>query len=204
MRFHLLTIGAAALTLSGCGGEVPDQGNVGTAEGRAAGTAGGPGARTPATNPAPATPETASSGAQFVALAGGGDLFEIESARIAQQKAQRPDVREFAAMLLADHQRSTAQLTRAAAQARPPLAAAPVLNAEQQANRQALRAANGRAFDAVYLRQQVNAHEQAMNLVTSYAAGGDVEPLRRHAAAVAEPIQRHLARARQLEVPPPR
>jgi putative membrane protein len=107
-------------------------------------------------------------------------------------------------MLAADHRRSTAELGRAARQARPPLNLAPVLNAQQQANVQALSAAAGEAFDREYLRQQVRAHEQALTLVAAYASTGEVEPLRRHAAAVAERVQRHLARARELEVPAPR
>ena len=110
-------------------------------------------------------------------------------------------MRELAGMILADHQGSTADLARAAAQAQPPLRPAPVLNAAQQADLQALRAASGEAFDRLWLRQQVRAHEQALTLLTSYAARGEVAPLQRHASTVADPVQRHLARARELEVP---
>jgi putative membrane protein len=197
MRRILIT--ASALALAACGGEGSDPGNVATAEGSAVANGAAPG-----TTKQPATPATAANGQQYVALVSGSDLFEIEAARVAQQKSQRDDVRELAGMILADHQGSTADLGRAGAQAQPPLSVAPVLNAEQQANLQALRAADGEAFDRLWLRQQVRAHEQALTLVTAYAANGDVEPLRRHAATVAEPIQRHLTTARRLEVPAPR
>lgn len=198
----MLALAAGALAACGGGGTEPADEVAASRSPVQNGASGG--TSPPATKPARAAPETASSGQQYVALAGAGDLFEIESARIAGQKSQRSDVRQFAAMILADHQRSAAELARAAARARPPLTAPGALDAQQQADLQALRTANGRVFDIVYLRQQVNAHERALNLATSYASSGDVEPLRRHAATVAEPIRRHLARARELEVPAPK
>lgn len=200
-RWSMLAPVAAAL--GACGGGGSGAADEATAQRSAIENAGAGGTTPPVAGSAPATMQTPSNAQQYVALAAAGDLFEIESARIAQQKSQRPDVRQFAAMILADHQRSSAELARAAGQVRPAISAPPVLSAEQQANLQALGTANGRAFDIVYLRQQVIAHEQALNLVTSYASSGEVEPLRRHAASVAEPIRRHLARARELEVPAP-
>ncbi|HWT12656.1 MAG TPA: DUF4142 domain-containing protein [Allosphingosinicella sp.] len=200
MRFTWLTISAASLALAGCGGGA-DEPNLATAEGGAVENEGP--APVEGSGASPAAPPTAANGQQYVDLAGGSDLYEIESARLAQEKATRPEIRSLAQMILADHQRSTAELGRAAGQAQPPLTAAPRLNPEQQANVQALRTATGAAFDQEYLRQQVRAHEQALTLVTAYAAGGEVEPLRAHASSVAGPIQTHLARARELAAPPP-
>lgn len=194
MRVGFLTASMAA-ALAGCG-DAPDPAAAQRDAAR--------NALATQANAAAVAPATAATGRQYAALAGAGDLFEIEAARLAQQKAQRPDVREFAAALLADHQRSTAELTRAVAQARPPIRFAPSLSGEQQANLELLRRIGGAVFDAVWLRQQVTAHERALTLVTAYATSGESEPLRRHAAALAEPIRRHLARARELEVPAPR
>jgi putative membrane protein len=192
---------AAALALAACNGG--DDQNRATAQSSAVQNAAASNAAAPVTTPAPPGPQTAANGEQYVGLAGSGDFFEIQSARIAQQKAQRPEVRELAGMILADHQRSAAELARTAAEARPPISASPVLSADQQAKIQALRSANGPAFDQTYLQQQVEAHEQALTLVTAYATGGDVEALRRHASSSAAPIQRHLARARELAGPQP-
>lgn len=188
---HAGMMAALALALASCGPGT-DTSNL-AAEGNAA-----------SSSAAPAAPATAATGRQYAELVGAGDLYQVEAARLAQQNARRPEVREFAARLLADHRRSTAELVRAAAQARPPVRLAPALTAEQQAELQALQAAGRATFDPVFMRQQVNAHERALTLVTAYAAGGESEPLRRHAAGVAERIQRHLAQARRLEVPAPR
>lgn len=192
MRLKLLTL-SALLALGACGGDDPR--NAAIAEGNAVEAA--------AAEAAAPAPATAANGRQYVDLAGASDLYEIESARLAQEKAQRPEVRELAGAILADHRRSTAELARAARAAQPPLNAAPALDSEQQANMAALRSAAAGAFDQEYLRQQVRAHERALTLVTAYAAGGEVDSLRAHAASAAGPIQRHLARARELAAPQP-
>ena len=196
MRIGLITV-AAVLALAGCG--APDERNAATAEGNAVEPAGNNAAAAAGGD----APSTAANAQEYVTLVAASDLYEIESARLAQEKAERPEVRQLAEAILADHQRSTAELRRAAAEAQPALQVAPALLAPQQANLQVLRGASGAAFDQEYLRQQVEAHERALTLVTAYAAGGESEPLRRHAAGVAGPIQQHLSRARELAVPLP-
>jgi putative membrane protein len=186
---------SAAFALSACGGSTGDnadgQGNL-AASGNSADVVALPG------NEAAAAGQTAPSAQQYVELAGGSDLFEIQSSRIALEKAQRSEVRELAQMLVTDHERSTRDLTSAAQQAQPRLGVAPQLTAEQQSNLAALRQATGANFDQVYLDQQVAAHQKALTLVTAFAQSGDVPSLRQHATTVSGPIQQHLERARQL------
>ena len=188
MRRHAWTTAITALLLAACGGPADENGS--TAAGSAA-TNGATG--TPTSMPEPTT------AAQYVALASSGDLYEIESARLALQRATSPEVKGLAEMILADHQRSTRQLTAAATHASPPLALARAMSADQQTGMDLLRAANARAFDTTYLRQQVLAHQRALDMTIRYASAGDVPALRQHAAATIEPIQRHLTRARTLE-----
>ena len=186
-----LAITSAALALVACGG--PDSENGSSAQGSAVMNGAPPGA-----GPAPANPMPTNA-QQYVALASGGDMFEIQSARIALEKAESAEVRGLAQMILADHQRSSAQLAEAGAQAQPPLTPAPALNPSQQESIEALQRTRGVAFDAEWLRQQVVAHQHALDAAAAYARGGDSEPLRRHAAATIAPIQTHLTRARRLE-----
>ena len=191
MRLAIVLASSAALALAACGG--PENENAATATGSAVMNGAPPGAA-----PAPPNP-MATNAQQYVALASGGDMFEIQSARIALQKAESAEVRGLAQMILADHQRSSAELAEAGAQARPPLTPAPVLSPSQQESIEALQRAQGTAFDREWLHQQVLAHQQALDLAAAYARGGDSEPLRRQAAATIAPIQTHLARARRLE-----
>jgi putative membrane protein len=126
-------------------------------------------------------------------------MYEIQSARIALQKAENAEVGGLAQMILSDHQRSSARLAEAGGQAQPPLTPAPVLSPSQQTSIEALQRARGEAFDREWLHQQVIAHQQALDLAAAYARGGDSEPLRHHAAGTIASIQTHLTRARRLE-----
>ena len=191
MRLAIVLASSAALALAACGG--PENENAATASGGAVMNGAPPGAA-----PAPPNP-MATNAQQYVALASGGDMFEIQSARIALEKAESAEVRGLAQMILSDHQRSSAQLAQAGAQAQPPLTPAPVLNPSQQSSIEALQRAQGTAFDREWLHQQVLAHQSALDLAAAYARGGDSEPLRRHAAGTIAAVQTHLTRARRLE-----
>lgn len=137
---------------------------------------------------------------QFANAAAASDQYEIQSSQMAAEKAARADVKEFAAMLVTEHQTSTANLKTAAGQVSPAITPAPELTAEQQANLDALRAAaNGEAFDRLYLQQQVPAHEKALAMLQGYAQSGQAQPLKDFAGQTAPVVEKHLERARQLQ-----
>ena len=118
------------------------------------------------------------------------DTFEIESAKIAQNKATAPALKQFAAQMVKDHTASTAKLKTAAASAN--VTPAPALTAEQNANLEALRAASGAEFDNVYKQQQVAAHQQALSALQGYAANGEAASLKTFASNTAKVVEGHL------------
>lgn len=128
---------------------------------------------------------------EFVDRAAASDLFEIEAARIAMDKAQSDDVRKFASMMLHDHDQAQAQLKTAVAAADMRLHYAPKLSTDQESQLEALREADG-DFDAVYLRGQRAAHEEALALLHGYAQVGEAQPLRKHAQAASQTVTMHL------------
>lgn len=147
-----------------------------------------------ATAPGEMTPTAAM---PFVMMAGASDLFEIESSRMAVQKAQRPEVRQYAQMLIQHHMMTTQQVTaaaRAAGMNPPP----PQLMPMQQRMLDELRATSNANFDAVYLRQQVPAHEMALALHRNYAQRGDTPSLRSAANGAVPIVTQHLEQARQM------
>jgi putative membrane protein len=101
---RLLLTATAALTLASCAGNM-DYGNMSSPMARADGT---PAASSmpPGMNLTVAMP--------YVAKAAASDLFEIQSSQIALQKAQNPNVRQFAQMLITHHTGTTQTLTAAA------------------------------------------------------------------------------------------
>jgi putative membrane protein len=129
-------------------------------------------------------------------MAAASDLFEIQSSQIAQTKAQRADVREFAQMMITHHTQTTAALT-AAAQASGVTPRAELMPM-QATMIQELQQAPAGTFDQLYMRQQVAAHQMALALHQNYAARGDTPALRTVAGTAVPIVQQHLTRAQQL------
>lgn len=139
----------------------------------------------------------------YLAQAGSGDQFEIQSGQLALQVSQNPSVRNFATMIISDHQRST-QMLMAAAQSAGVAAPPPAILPPQQALLDQLRAAgSGPGFDQSFQQIQIQAHQQALALHQNYAAQGDVPALRTTAAQIVPIIQMHLQAAEALNTAPP-
>src|SRR3546814_14223752 len=82
--------------------------------------------------PAPAATAAApTDAASYVAKAGAGDMWEIESSKALRAKSQRDDVKAFAQMMIDNHGESTAKV-KAAADAASITVPAPTLDPEQQ------------------------------------------------------------------------
>lgn len=196
MKRHVAMVALAALALAGCGGAGSNDANNAAAAGNAADATAAADANAMANGAAP----TARTGAIYVRMLSHIDEYDVEAARLVLEKSRNVAVRELAQKILDDHEAATRNLAAAAAAAEPPIDATPQLTEEEQADLAALRGASPGDVDRLYLDQQVEAHEEALGLVTDYAANGDVDGLRRHAASVATTIQQHLARARELVV----
>jgi putative membrane protein len=140
------------------------------------------------------TPEAAM---PYVMMAGASDLFEIQSSQMAVQRATRPEVRQYAQMLIQHHQMTTQQVMAAARAAglnpRPPM----LLPMQRQMLAQ-LRGASGGNFDRVYITQQVPAHEMALALHSNYASRGDRPQLRAVAGQAVPIVTQHLQQAQQM------
>ncbi|WP_374468940.1 DUF4142 domain-containing protein [Phenylobacterium sp.] len=194
---YMAAAAVAALSLAAC-----QKSNEGAEN--AAAAAGG---QTPAVNAAQDTVgaavgqvSAATAGANtlqgYVMNAGMGDMYEIEAAKIAQQKGKSADVKSLAKMIQTDH-------TAAMNEMKPMVTAAgqtPPANLDQrrQGMIDNLNAAPADQFDKVYLTQQVAAHEEALTLHRGYADNGDNADLKAHAAKVTPKIQAHLDQAKQL------
>ncbi len=140
------------------------------------------------------TPRTA---APYMQMAASSDQFEIQSSQLAVQRAQNPQVRQFAQMLIDHHTQTTATLTAAAQQAGLP-PPPPVLVPRHAAMLEAVRNAPQAQFDRVYTTGQVPAHAEALALHQNYAASGDNASLRTAASAAVPIVQQHLDEARRL------
>ncbi|MFZ5729586.1 DUF4142 domain-containing protein, partial [Phenylobacterium sp.] len=191
MPRHLLIAGAAvaALSLAACG-QAADDNATAPAE-----------SVTPDANPAATlpTPADEASAPDFVRLAAESDMFEIQSSQMAVERAQNAEVKEFAQMMIEAHNQSTADL-KAAVQASGQAITPPTQPSEEVADElNDLREVAAGEFDEAYIDEQVEAHQEALNLMQRYAGDGDVPELQAFAAATAPLIQQHLDRARALQ-----
>jgi putative membrane protein len=136
--------------------------------------------------------------AEYVQKSAIGDEFEIESSKLALQKAQDPAIKSFAQEMVDEHTTSTNKLKEAAQSAKINLAARQKLDSQHQQTLTQLRAASGPQFDQAYIRAQLLGHREALNLQKAYSQSGDNQALKAHAQEVESVVQHHLAQAERL------
>ncbi len=128
---------------------------------------------------------------EYVAMAGSGDMYEIQSSQTVLQTTQDPKIRTFAQMMIKHHTKSTADVKAAAAKSRikpkPPM----LMPAHAELLTQ-LQAETGPARDQTYIAQQKQAHAQALELHKSYAQGGTAPALKMAAAKIVPVVQQHI------------
>jgi putative membrane protein len=152
-----------------------------------------------ATNGMNATAAMPMTAQAFADAASASDAYEIAASKLAETKASSGDVKSFAADMVKDHTKSTADLKAAAAKADGKPMPAGTMTADQQANMTKLQGLSGADFDKEYVTQQVDAHQKALDALQGYAAGGDSAPLKEFATKTATVVQHHLDMAKKLQ-----
>ena len=138
-------------------------------------------------------PAKVTSTATFVQQAVVGNLFEVESSKLALDRSQNATVKTFAKSMVDDHSAAGVKLADAVDQAklaRPPLK----LDARHQAILDDLAAKKGADFDQLYVEAQHKAHVEAVALFESYAATGEDARLKALAGELLPKLKDHLAR----------
>ncbi|HYG27749.1 MAG TPA: DUF4142 domain-containing protein [Caulobacteraceae bacterium] len=146
--------------------------------------------------PAVTAPAITQAGMDCVIRGSAMDLYEIEAGRLALQMSTNANVRAFAQQMINDHTASTAQMAAAMQSVgmNPP---PPTLTADQTARLNNLRTA-GTGFDAMYLADQVAAHQEGLALHQACAANAGA-PIANVSAGLVPHIQNHLAQAQTLQ-----
>lgn len=131
----------------------------------------------------------------FLAKAAEGDLAEVKASQLAQNRAASPAVKEYAAMMIADHGNHRPQV---AALAKAKGVTVPQdVSPEHKAVHDRLAALNGAAFDRAFKAAMVADHQKTIALYREGAKDSDAEvaALARQTLPV---LEQHLAAARQL------
>jgi putative membrane protein len=131
----------------------------------------------------------------FLGKAVTANQFEIESSKIAVQKARNEDVKRFAQQMIDDHTKAGQDLQAAVQQAGVEMPAP--LDGPQHA---AIVERIGKAsnVDAEYVQAQLKAHQDAVRLFQTYSNGADNGPIQQFASNTLPTLQMHLQHVEQL------
>jgi putative membrane protein len=126
------------------------------------------------------------------------DMYEVEAGKIANQKGQSPLVKGFGQMMVEAHSKTTEDLKSIIANEKLKVDLPAKLDSKHQKLIDDLTAASNADFDKTYAKQQVDGHEEAVNLFESYAKDGDNASLKQFAETTLPVIQEHLTEAKKL------
>ncbi|MEY8111890.1 DUF4142 domain-containing protein [Burkholderia cenocepacia] len=133
--------------------------------------------------------------AEFVDKAGMIGKVERQAGQLALDRSSNADVKAFARKMVDDHARIADELRHIGAQKGVPVRTRMLVDPEVTA----LRAKDGRAFDAAYVALAgPRAHEAAVRLYETEAKEGRDPQLRAFAARTLPMLNAHLSAARQL------
>lgn len=135
----------------------------------------------------------------YLAVAGANNLFMVKAAEIAREKARRPEVRRFAETMLTEHQANNEALLEAARAAGGLEVYPPAMMPMHWEMLRRLRRASGSRFDRIYIGQQVETLEVAIELHRNFHTNGTGEQLKAVAQADWPQAIELLAQARALD-----
>ena len=140
----------------------------------------------------------AASTTDFVQKAAMSDMYEVEAGKIASQKGQTAPVKGFGEMMVTAHSKTTEELKGIVASEKINVDLPTKLDSKHQKLIDDLNAASNADFDKTYAKQQVDGHQEAVNLFDSYANKGDNTALKAFAQKTLPVIQQHLDEAKKL------
>ncbi len=123
--------------------------------------------------------------------------FEIQSSKMAEQKAPSADVKTFAGQMIADHTKAGDEL-KAALDKGGKTAEASKLAPKHAAMLKQLDAAQGDDFQMLYIDMQAAAHMEAVALFRTYAGSGDDESVVAFAKKTLPTLEGHEMHVKEL------
>ena len=134
----------------------------------------------------------------FVKTAAISGLFEIESSKLAQEKAD-PDSKEFAGRMVTEHTKTSSELKSMVDGGKVQVQFPTALDSSHQSRLDKLRSVTGDTFNREYDSMQKAAHKDAVSLFERYAKGGDNAELKAWAAKTLPNLKQHEEMAQKLK-----
>jgi putative membrane protein len=136
----------------------------------------------------------------FVQSATIANNFEMQAAQIALRNSGNDEIKQFAQEMVDDHAQLASQMKAAvsAAHITAGQATSP-LDGKHRKVLEALRTTTGDAFDDMYVKTQVDAHNDAVKLFTDYAQNGENPALKDFAAKTLPTLRHHKEQADEFK-----
>jgi putative membrane protein len=124
-------------------------------------------------------------------------MAEVELGRLASTKAQNPEVKRFAQMMVTDHTKANEELKTMAAKKNVSLPG--TLDSKHQSTMQRLEGMSGAAFDRAYVDDMVADHEADVQMFEKQSADNSDPDAKAFAAKTLPTLQKHLEAVRALQ-----
>ena len=134
----------------------------------------------------------------FVLQASASDMFEIESSKLALQKGDET-TKAFAQQMITDHEKTSAELKALLAGGKVQGNPVTALTEDHKEEVDELAKLEGAEFNEEYIDDQVEAHEDAVDLFKRYAGEGENAELKAWAAKTLPALEHHYKMAQDLD-----
>jgi len=134
---------------------------------------------------------------EFVNKAAVSNMFEIDSSKVALERAKSQEVKTFAQQMIDDHTKAGEELKQTVSK----IGSGPVpetLDAGHKADLSALSNKSGADFDRAYSLAQRKAHDDAVTLFSAFADSGAQADLKAFAAKTLPTLKMHQEHAKAL------
>jgi putative membrane protein len=134
--------------------------------------------------------------ATFYKKAAEGGMAEVELGKLAQDKSPTTSVKEFGAMMVADHSAANDKLKVIAAEKNIKLPTSP--SVEQMASKTKLEVLSGKSFDKSYIKGMVEDHQEDIKEFQTEASSGRDADAKAYASATLPTLKAHLKKIRAI------
>jgi putative membrane protein len=133
----------------------------------------------------------------FVTEVATSDMFEIESSKLAAERADAV-TKTFAQQMIQDHQKTTTELKQLVDSGKVKVKLPTAMTDAQKKSIAKLKGLNGAEFTKQYHSDQEDAHEDAVDLFKRYGKEGENADLKAWAAKTVPALEHHLQMAEDL------
>jgi putative membrane protein len=132
---------------------------------------------------------------QFISMVATTDMTEAHEGQVAENQANRADVKDFAKTLIQDHTESYSEIAQLAA--KTGISIPTGINVAKNREIQQLVRLKGARFDQQFDRDEIQDHQRALAIFKREAAHGQDADVKAYAAKMIPVLEKHLNLAEQ-------